>query len=92
MKDEIKEVFMFILLGGKEIQDKPLHDMLAILCDMSEISEPDDFKDVTINATTIFVEKCFKMIKNELYDDFIDLYRQELLKMESYDLLHHLHL
>lgn len=88
----IKEVFFFILLGGKEIKTEQLINILTILSDLSEISDDTDFKNIGISATTIFVEKSLKMIENEQYDEFIEYYKQELLKIEKYELISYLSL
>lgn len=89
---EIKNIFFFILLGGKEIKTDQLIHMLTILADLSEISDDTDFKNVGINATTIFVEKSLKLIENEQYDEFIEYYKRELLKIEKYELVSYLDL
>lgn len=90
--DEIKEVFMFLLIGGNQIKEEQLIHMFTILADLSEISNPEDFKDIGISATTIFVEKSLKMFEKELYDDFIEMYKQELVKLENYELITYLDL
>lgn len=90
--NEIKELFMFLLIGGKEIKTEQLIHILTILADLSEISDSEDFKNKVVNATTIFVENSLKMIENELYDDFIEYYKRELLKLESYELVKELSL
>ena len=66
--------------------------MLTILSDLSEISDYTDFENIGISATTIFVEKSLKMIENEQYDEFIEYYKQELLKIEKYELISYLSL
>jgi len=90
--DEIKEVFMFLLIGGNQIEEEQLIHMFTILADLSEISNPEDFEDVGISATTIFVEKSLNLFKSELYDDFIEIYKQELVKLENYELITYLDL
>ena len=90
--EKIKNIFFFILLGGKEIKTEQLIHILTILSDLSDISDDTDFENIGISSTTIFVEKSLKMIENEQYDEFIEYYKQELLKIEKYELISYLSL
>ena len=40
-----------------------------------------------MNTTTIFVEKSLEMFTNELYDEWLDYFKSELLKIENYELI-----
>ena len=40
-----------------------------------------------MNTTTIFVEKSLEMFENELYDEWIEYFKSELLKIENYELI-----
>lgn len=90
--DKIKEIFMFTLIAGSEIEEEQLLHMLAMLSDLSGISEAGDFEKGELNSTTIFIEKSLKLIKTEQYDEFIAYFKNLLLKNESYELINHLHL
>lgn len=90
--DEIKQLLLFLLLGGNNIKEEQQVHIFTILADLSEISDSEDFKNVGLNATTIFVEKSLKMFEKELYDDFIEMYKQELVKLENYELVTYLDL
>ena len=59
----------------------------TILADKSEISSSEDFIDAGLNTTTIFVEKSLEMFTNELYDEWIEYFKQELIKIENYELI-----
>ena len=85
--DEIKQLLLFLLLGGNNIKEEQLIHIFTILADLSEISDSEDFKNVGLNATTIFVEKSLEMFTNELYDDWIEYFKQELIKIENYELI-----
>ena len=78
---------LFLLIGGKEIKTEQLINLFTILADKSEISSSEDFISVGMNTTTIFVEKSLEMFTNELYDDWIEYFKQELLKIENYELI-----
>ena len=90
--DEIKQLLLFLLLGGNNIKEEQQVHIFTILADLSEISDSEDFKNVGLNATTIFVEKSLKMFEKELYDDFIEMYKHELVKLENYELITYLDL
>ena len=85
--NDIKQIMLFLLIGGKEIKTEQLINLFTILADKSEISSSEDFINVGINTTTIFVEKSLEMFANELYDEWIEYFKQELLKIENYELI-----
>ena len=85
--DEIKQLLLFLLLGGNNIKEEQQVHIFTILADLSEISDSEDFKNVGLNATTIFVEKSLEMFTNELYDEWIEYFKQELIKIENYELI-----
>ena len=85
--NDLKQIMLFLLIGGKEIKTKQLINLFTILADKSEISSSEDFIDAGMNTTTIFVEKSLEMFRNELYDDWIEYFKQELLKIENYELI-----
>ena len=85
--NDLKQIMLFLLIGGKEIKTKQLINLFTILADKSEISSSDDFINVGLNTTTIFVEKSLEMFANELYDEWIEYFKSELLKIENYELI-----
>ena len=85
--NDLKQIILFLLIGGKEIKTEQLINLFTILADKSEISSSEDFINVGINTTTIFVEKSLEMLTNELFDDWIKYFKQELLKIENYELI-----
>ena len=85
--NDLKQIMLFLLIGGKEIKTKQLINLFTILADKSEISSSEDFINVGINTTTIFVEKSLEMFTNELYDDWLDYFKSELVKIENYELV-----
>ena len=85
--EEIKQLMLFLMLGGNEIKEEQLVHMFTILADLSSLSYENDFVDIGINYTTIFVEKSLKLFSEELYDDWIDFFFGELIKNEDYELL-----
>jgi len=89
---DIKNLLFFILLGGKEIKEEQLLTMLAELADLSDLSNENDFVDVGLNYTTIFAEKSLNMFQEEQYDEWIEYYKNELLKTEQYELINYLEL
>ena len=89
---EIKNLLFFILLGGKEIKEEQLLTMFAELADSSNLSNENDFVDVGLNYTTIFAEKSLNMFQEEQYDEWIEYYKNELLKTEQYELINYLEL
>ena len=85
--NDLKQIMLFLLIGGKEIKTKQLINLFTILADKSQISSSEDFINVGMNTTTIFVEKSLEMFANELYDDWIEYFKNELLKVENYELI-----
>ena len=85
--NDLKQIMHFLLIGGKEIKTEQLINLFTILADKSEISSSEDFFDVGMNTTTIFVEKSLEMFANELYDEWIEYFKSELLKIENYELI-----
>ena len=85
--NDLKQIMLFLLIGGKEIKTEQLLNLFTILVDKSQISSSEDFNDVGMNATTIFVEKSLEMFTNELYDEWIEYFKSELLKIENYELV-----
>ena len=71
--DEIKQLLLFLLLGGNNIKEEQQVHIFTILADLSEISDSEDFIDAGLNTTTIFVEKSLEMFTNELYDEWISI-------------------
>ena len=89
---DIINLLFFILLGGKEIKEEQLLSMFAELADLSNLSDENDFVDVGLNYTTIFAEKSLNMFKEEQYNEWIEYYKNELLKTEQYELISYLEL
>ena len=85
--NDLKQIMLFLFFVGKEIKTKQLINLFTILADKSEISSSEDFIDVGMNTTTIFVEKSLEMFTNELYDEWIEYFKQELIKIENYELI-----
>lgn len=88
--DEIKQLLLFLLLGGNNIKEEQQVHIFTILADLSEISDSEDFKNVGLNATTIFVRNSLRMFKNEEYDEWIEYYKGLLLKEDNYELINYL--
>ncbi len=91
MKTDLKEVMMFLLIGGKEIKTEQLLNLFTILADKSGISSESDFNG-GLNGTTMFVEKSVNFFKEELYDEWIEFFKGKLLKIENYELVNYLSL
>lgn len=89
---QIKEHFYFLLLGGINIPEEHLLLMFAELSSLSNLSDENDFVDVGINFTTIFAQKGLEFFLKEEYDEFIEYYKQCLLKDENYELIKYLQL
>lgn len=85
--DDIKQLCLYLMLGGKEIKIEQLIHALTILADLSKIGEEADFKIEGISRVTLFVDKSLELFEQELYDEWISLYFAELLKNEDYKLL-----
>lgn len=60
---------------------------LAEIADLSNVSEQSDFKNVNLNATTLFVEKSMALIKEEKYDEWLEYYKEKLIVNEDYELV-----
>lgn len=94
--EEIKVLFWDIIMLGHVINDIQLTIMLSLLYDKS--FDDTDYSSVELNGNTLFVQKSvpiFFLAKKQLDNDedvtqidlFIELYKQELLKNERYELL-----
>lgn len=90
--EEIKQIMLFLMLGGKEIKTDQLIHALTILADLSKIGEEIDFKTEGISRVTLFVDKSLELFEQELYDDWIYYFFDEILKNEDYELLEELKL
>lgn len=88
--DEIKQLMLFMMLGGNSIKTEQLIHALTILADLSKIGEEIDFKTEGISRVTIFVDKSLELFEQELYDDWIYYFFDEILKNEDYELLEEL--
>ena len=90
--DDIKQLCLYLMLGGKEIKIEQLIHALTILADLSKIGEEIDFKTEGISRVTLFVDKSLGLFEQELYDDWIFYFFDEILKNEDYELLEELKL
>ena len=90
--DEIKQLMLFMMLGGNSIKTEQLIHALTILADLSKIGEEIDFKTEGISRVTLFVDKSLGLFEQELYDDWIFYFFDEILKNEDYELLEELKL
>lgn len=94
--DEIKNLLLFLLSAGNSIKEEQLLKMFTILADLSGISDEKDFDGSNINKTTLFAENSLKLFidaeTDEDYDCWIEYFREELEKIESYELLSELEL
>ena len=88
--DEIKQLMLFMMLGGNSIKTEQLIHALTILADLSKIGEEIDFKTEGISRVTLFVDKSLGLFEQELYDDWIFYFFDEILKNEDYELLEEL--
>lgn len=88
--EQLKDIFFFILLVGKEdIPEKQLLQMLTLLASLSDFY----FGEVIgLDEGTLFVEKAFKTLTEEGYNQFIDMYTEALLKAENYEAINALEL
>lgn len=88
---EIKKIILFLLLGGNSIKEEQLLKMFTILADLSGVSDEKDFSEGNINKTTLFAENSLKLFldaeTNDDYDFWINYFRDELEKIENYELL-----
>ena len=85
--DDIKQLCLYLMLGGKEIKIEQLIHALTILADLSKIGEEIDFKTYGISRVTLFVDKSLELFEQELYDEWIEYFKQELIKIENYELI-----
>lgn len=90
--DEIKQLLLFLMLAGNSIKTEQLIHALTILADLSKIGEEIDFKTEGISRVTLFVDKSLELFEQELYDDWIYYFFDEILKNEDYELLEELKL
>lgn len=88
--DEIKQLMLFMMLGGNSIKTEQLIHALTILADLSKIGEEIDFKTEGISRVTLFVDKSLELFEQELYDEWIFFFFDEILKNEDYELLEEL--
>ena len=88
--DDIKQLCLYLMLGGKEIKIEQLIHALTILADLSKIGEEIDFKTYDISRVTLFVDKSLELFEQELYDEWIFFFFDEILKNEDYELLEEL--
>lgn len=89
--DEIKQLLHFLLVGGNSIEDEQLLHAFSMLADLSGISDENDFTNVGINSTTMFAENSLKLFSDaetsDDYDVWIEYYKNELVKVEEYQLI-----
>ena len=90
--EEIKQIMLFLMLSGNSIKIEQLIHALTILADLSKIGEEIDFKTYGISRVTLFVDKSLELFEQELYDDWIFYFFDEILKNEDYELLEELKL
>ena len=88
--DEIKQLLLFLMLAGNSIKTEQLIHALTILADLSKIGEEIDFKTYGISRVTLFVDKSLELFEQELYDEWIFFFFDEILKNEDYELLEEL--
>jgi len=89
--DNIKMV-MFVLLAGKSEGEK-LANYLAFLADKCGLAEKNDFiLPSEYSATGMFINKSMDLLEEDRYDDWIEYFKNELLKEQSYELINELHL
>lgn len=86
------EDLLFILLVDNVINEKFTYTCLTLLCDKSNISNKYDLDNIGLNKTTIFVEKSMNFLRKELYDDWLEYYKSELINIENYELIVYLNL
>ena len=98
--EEIKSLFLDLLLFGHTVRKEQLIIMLSLLYDKSFDV---DYSSIELNGNVLFTEKSvinFFSAKKQLengeditdIDLFIDLYRALLIKNECYELLSYLKL
>ena len=92
--EDIRKLFMDIIIFGHTIKEQQLIIILSLLYDKSF---NDSYDNVRLNGCSLFVEKSvlfFISAKKDLkeIDDFIDYYKELLIKYENYELLTYLKL
>lgn len=99
--ERIKEIFLFLLVAGAELSKTNLIYTLSELSDLSGISNEEDFKEDSLykelSSTVVFVNTSVEFFilakKNKTeFDNFIEYYKNELLKIENYELITYLDL
>ena len=91
---KIKNLFYDLLLFGHTVQEPQLIIMLSLLYDKSF---DEQYGTVELNGCSLFVEKSvsyFLAAKKDILeiDNFIEYYKQLLLKDENYELITYLKL
>lgn len=79
--EQVKDIFFFLLLSGQEIPQEQLLNILLILADLSDF----EIKPGLSQATQFAINASEAIVKD--YDLFIKVYKNELLKMENYELI-----
>lgn len=90
--NEIKTAIFLLLLGEGTEQQKA--ERLAFVADKCGISNEGDFTPPLseYTATALFVDKSLDLLLEEEYDPWCDYLKEELEKIENYELLKELHL
>lgn len=90
--NEFKSVMFLILLGEGSEGEKA--ERLAFIADKCGISDEDDFTPPLskYTATAIFVDNSLNLLLEEEYDEWCEYLKEELEKIENYELLKELHL
>lgn len=90
--NEFKSVMFLLLLGEGTEEQKA--NRLSFIANKCGISEEGDFipplSEYTVTA--FFVDKSLNLLEEEKYDEWADYFREELEKIENYDLLKELNL
>lgn len=79
--EQVKDLFFFLLLSGQEIPQEQLLNILLILADESGF----EIKPGLCHASQFVITASELIVKD--YDLFIAHYKNELLKMENYELI-----
>ena len=90
--NEFKSVMFLLLLG--EGTEKQKANRLSYIADKCGISEEGDFIPPLseYSSTAMFVDKSLDLLLEEQYDEWCEYLKEELEKIESYELLQELHL
>lgn len=92
--NELKTILFLVLLGEGDEQKKA--ERLAYIADKCGISDEGDFEPPLseYSATGIFVNNSMDFLLQERpqYDDWCEYLKNELEKLENYELLSELHL